>query len=83
MKAKPLGDLDPRETPTVSVLEAAEYLGIGRDAAYNAARTGDIPTLRLGTKLRVPTAGLLKMLGIGESEPEPETPKRRRYRVAS
>jgi len=37
--------------------------GIGRDAAYAAAKRGEIPTLRLGRTLRVPVAKLLELLG--------------------
>ena len=55
--------LDPTETPTVTVERAAEVLGIGRGSAYEAARTGELPTIRIGRRLLVPTALLLKMLG--------------------
>jgi DNA-binding transcriptional ArsR family regulator len=37
---------------TYTVLEAAKVLGIGRGAAYEAARTGKLPTLR-GSALKV------------------------------
>ena len=49
--------------PTISVEEAAELLGISRSAAYRAAKTGQLRTLRMGRKLRVPTAPLVRMLG--------------------
>jgi excisionase family DNA binding protein len=62
---------DPAETPTVSVEQAGEWLGLGRSAAYEAARRGEIPTLRFGRSLRVPTARLRVLLGI-DAEPEPE-----------
>ncbi len=32
---------------TYTVPEAAKLLGIGRTAAYEAARTGQIPTIRI------------------------------------
>jgi excisionase family DNA binding protein len=53
----------PDLPPTISVEEAAELLGISRSAAYRAAKTGQLRTLRMGRKLRVPTAPLLRMLG--------------------
>lgn len=63
---------DPSETPTMSVEEAAEIIGIGRAAAYEQARrwlaTGGeegLPVLRYGRRLRVPTASLLEQLGLG------------------
>ncbi len=55
------GDLPGRYTCTVP--EAGEALGIGRDAAYAAARRGEIPTLRLGRRVLVPVPLLLRMLG--------------------
>jgi excisionase family DNA binding protein len=54
---------DPKIRPTVSVEEAGQILGISRGAAYRAARTGELPTLRFGRRLIVPTARLLEMLG--------------------
>lgn len=47
---------------TMSVEEAAEMLGIGRQAAYQAARRGELPVLRLGKRFLVVRAGLEKML---------------------
>ena len=54
------------DTPTVSVEEAGRVLGLGRSKSYEAARTGEIPVLRFGRTLRVPTAALRQMLGLGE-----------------
>jgi excisionase family DNA binding protein len=34
---------------TITVSEAAALLGIGRTAAYEAARHGELPTRRLGS----------------------------------
>jgi excisionase family DNA binding protein len=47
---------------TLSIPEAAAELGIGRSAAYEAARRGEIPILRFGRRLRVPRAALDRML---------------------
>lgn len=46
----------------MSVIEAAESLGIGRSAAYEAARTGQIPTIRIGRRILVPVFALERML---------------------
>ena len=54
------------DAPTVSVEEAGRVLGLGRSKSYEAARTGEIPVLRFGRTLRVPTAALRQMLGLGE-----------------
>jgi len=47
---------------TLTVPEAAKVLGIGRCAAYEAARTGEIPTIRIGNRLIVPKIALNRML---------------------
>lgn len=52
--------------PTLTVTEAAEVLGVSRDSAYAAVRTGDIPSLRLGSRIVIPTAKLLDMLGLSQ-----------------
>ena len=53
-----------KEAPlTVSVPEAGEkYFGLCRNAAYDAARRGDIPTIKIGRLLRVPIRVLERML---------------------
>lgn len=53
----------------VDVRTAAEVLGVGRTAAYALIRNGNWPTpvLHLGTMIRIPTAPLLRLLGV-ESE---------------
>jgi hypothetical protein len=50
--------------PTATVPQAVRVLGIGKSAGYEAARTGQIPTLRFGRRLVVPTAWLREQLGI-------------------
>lgn len=51
---------------SVSLLEAARALGIGRTSAYNLARLGQFPCplIKVGALYRVPTAGLLQLLGL-------------------
>ncbi len=44
------------------VPEAGAMLGLSRNASYEAAARGDIPTIRIGKLLRVPKAALNKML---------------------
>jgi excisionase family DNA binding protein len=48
---------------TITIEEAASLLGIGRTAAYEAARRGQLPTRRLGRRLLVPVPALLDWLG--------------------
>ena len=47
---------------TLTIEEAASALGIGRSSAYEAARRGDIPAVRIGKRLLVPRAALERML---------------------
>lgn len=37
---------------------------LGRDASYRAAERGDLPCIRAGRKMRVPTAKLAELLGV-------------------
>jgi hypothetical protein len=51
------------ERKTLSVPEAGkEYFDLGRNASYEAARRGEIPTVRIGRLLRVPIVALDKKL---------------------
>ncbi len=55
---------------TITVEEAACLLGIGRSAAYDAARRGQLPTRRLGRRLFVPVPAFLDWLGTGAGRNE-------------
>ncbi|MGY4193383.1 helix-turn-helix domain-containing protein [Bradyrhizobium sp. USDA 4520] len=45
-----------------TVPEAGAMLGLNRNAAYAAAKRGDIPTIRIGKLIRVPRLAFNKML---------------------
>lgn len=62
---------------TLSVVEAGRRLGIGRGAAYRAARRGDLPVVRIGNRLLVPRRVLDRLLGV-EPSCEPLTSEARR-----
>lgn len=51
---------------TITVEQAGKLLGLSRSSAYRAAARGEIPTIRIGRRLLVPTAKLLAMLGVEE-----------------
>lgn len=53
----------------VDLMTAAQALRIGRTTAYALARDGEFPcpVLRVGVEYRVPTAGLLRVLGLDPS----------------
>jgi len=44
--------------------EVGGVLGLSRASTYEAARRGDIPTIRFGRRVVVPTAALRRMLGL-------------------
>ncbi len=50
------------EKQTVTVREAGEILGIGRNSAYAAVERGEIPVIRVGKRLVVPRAALERLL---------------------
>ena len=54
---------------TISVERAGELLGISRAAAYEAVKTGRIPSLRFGRKIVVPRAALERMATEGGRQP--------------
>jgi hypothetical protein len=51
--------------PTATVPDVGRVCyGLCRNASYAAAKKGDIPTVKIGGGLFVPTAALRKQLGI-------------------
>jgi len=58
------------EPKTLSVPEAGKrYFGLCRNAAYDAAARGDLPTIRIGRLLRVPVRALERMLDCASERP--------------
>ncbi len=51
-----------KESVVMTVPEAGAKLGLGRNASYEAAARGDIPTIKLGKLLKVPRAAFDRML---------------------
>ena len=50
------------ERATLSVVEAARIMGVSKNVAYEAARRGEIPSIRLGGRILVPRAALERLL---------------------
>jgi excisionase family DNA binding protein len=63
-RSLPLGLDDIEARLTLSVDEAASLLGLGRTAAYEAARRGEIPSRRLGRRVIIPVPAFLDWLGV-------------------
>lgn len=49
--------------PTITVAELGEVLGCGRNAAYAFVREGRIRSLRIGSRIVIPTAAVRELLG--------------------
>jgi excisionase family DNA binding protein len=59
-----------RGRPALTVEEAADVLRIGRSAAYAAVKAGEIPSIKVGRSIRVPTFRLEQLLGL-QTDDEP------------
>ncbi len=56
---------DALSRPTISVPEAGRlFFGLARNAAYDAAKAGDIPTVKIGGRIMVPVVPLAEKLGL-------------------
>jgi excisionase family DNA binding protein len=55
---------DPTKEPTISVERAGRLLGISRGTPYDAVHRGEIPSIKIGHRIVVPTAALLRLLGV-------------------
>lgn len=65
----PITEVAPLSTQTretLTVEEAAEVLGVGRSAAYEAVRRGEIPALRIGRRFVIPRVALDRMLSCDD-----------------
>lgn len=56
--------IEKLSSPTTTVPVAGELLGLSRNKAYEAAARGEIPTLKFGRRIVVPTMLLRRMLGL-------------------
>lgn len=57
-----IGALDPSPRQLLTVEETAALLRIGRSATYEAARCGQIPSVRLGRRVLIPKRPLMRLL---------------------
>jgi excisionase family DNA binding protein len=56
--------LDPSDKPTLSVDEFATVAGISRSTAFAAVHSGEVPSMRFGKRIRIPTAAVRRMLEL-------------------
>lgn len=62
--ASKYASLDPIDQPTLTVEEVAAIFGTGRTATYDAIRRGELPSIKVGRKLVVPTAAVRRLLEL-------------------
>ena len=56
---------DPEVCPTLNLWPVTgRLLGLSKASTYEAARRGEIPVIRVGRRLLVPTAALRRLLEI-------------------
>jgi len=61
---------------TFTVEEAAALLGIGRNSAYQAIASGELPVVRIGRRLLVPRAALERFLAAATAPARPPSTTR-------
>ena len=60
---------NPKEQPFMTVTELAAALTISRASAYEAVKTGELPSIRVGRRVLVPVAAVRRLAGL---DPTPE-----------
>ncbi len=60
--AKALSPEELLSKTTLTIEEMSLTLGIGRNSAYEAVKRGDIPSIRIGRRILVPTKALERKL---------------------
>jgi excisionase family DNA binding protein len=58
---------EPLDRRTFTVREAAQVLGIGRDATYAAVQAGTIPSIRVGRRVVIPREAIGGILAQGRT----------------
>ena len=64
-------EVPAEERLTYTLTEAARRLGISRALAYEAAHRGELPVCRIGRRVLVPRAALLRLLEDGPADSRP------------
>jgi excisionase family DNA binding protein len=58
---------------TVTVEEFAALMGVSRNTGYTAVHNGDVPSLRVGSRIVIPRSALEELIGPFDL-PDDETP---------
>ena len=57
-----------RKIVATAVPKAGNLVGLGRWASYEAAKRGDIPTIKIGERYSVPVVWLEQRLGVEDGD---------------
>jgi hypothetical protein len=69
--------MDEQACRTMSVPQAGQrFYGLSRNGSYDAARRGEIPTIKVGRKLRVPVAAMERKLEQADLSEAPAAQRR-------
>ena len=60
------------EQMLLRIPEAAKVMGLGRTKMYELVRSGDVPSVRFGRSIRIPTKSLVELIEQRTSEAEEE-----------
>jgi hypothetical protein len=55
---------DPIEVPTISVKRYAQIVGIGLRTAYAGVESGEVPSIKIGKRVVIPTRQALAAVGL-------------------
>ncbi|MEU7767918.1 excisionase family DNA-binding protein [Nocardia sp. NPDC049190] len=59
-------DREALSAPTLSVIDAGRVLGVGKTTIYEAIRSGEVPSFRVGRRVRVPSAWVRAQLCLDD-----------------
>lgn len=62
-------------SPTLTINETAKLLRLGRNQVYEAARRGELPTMRIGKRVLVLAVPLNRMLSGGNAQEVEQRPE--------
>ncbi len=58
---------DPHVQPTMDIWpQTGQLLGLSRQSTYDAASRGEIPIIRIGRRILVPTMAIYRLLQVDE-----------------
>ena len=61
-----MNDKVERTRSMISVREAAQIAGVGKNTMYTLVHSGQLPSVRIGRTIRISYAALLRFLGLTE-----------------